>query len=100
MSRDITSRGTVVFFVSSIFLLTMKPEHFNKPSNLSSTSDVKAKGHLPFNCLGSWAILTSVHVCELIHFFLSIAEDPVNSLQLMFPQPFPSHNGYIIADRF
>lgn len=90
------------FSNSSMFLPTIKPEHFNKRSTLRSASNVKAKGRLPFNCLRSWEILMSVHVCvcALMHFFLSIYEDPVSSLRLdVFPQRFPSRNGQIIADR-
>lgn len=51
------------FSNSSMFLPTIKPEHSNKRSTLRSTSNVKAKGRLPFNCLRSWEILMSVHMC-------------------------------------
>ncbi len=59
------------FSVSSIFHLTIKPEHFNKQSTLRSTSNVKTKCHLPFNCLGSWQISqVCVCVCACINTFL------------------------------
>lgn len=89
------------FSNSSMFLPTIKPEHFNKRSTLRSTSNVKAKGRLPFNCLRSWEILMSVHVCVCANAFLPeyLRRPGQFTSTRRFPQRFPSRNGQIIADR-
>lgn len=72
-------------FLNLCFLQLQNQIFFNKQRIVRSTKHAMDEANLPLKRL--IALATSVCVCA--HFFLSIAEDPVTSLQLTFPHCYP-----------